>query len=171
MTMLATLIPAALTKTQSAFVSEHPGFHLLKPPTTAEEQPLHYQTLQVTEIDGLPPEHIIPSANAWQSTPVRKRPGNPYPERISVGRATNCDIVLRFAVVSKLHAHFTLRPDGFMQLSDLGSSNGTWHNGRRLERGQRVLLSPNDHLSFGGVCCELVDAVGLYEKVSGRRKH
>ena len=169
MAMLATLIPAALTKSQSVFVSEHPGYHLLKPPTPTEDRQLHYDTLQVGEINGLPPSHIVPSSKAWQATRIVKRSGNPYPERISVGRAFNCDIVLRFAVVSKLHAHFALNSDGTMELYDVGSANGTWHNGRRLELGDRVMIAPHDLISFGGVHCELVDAVGLYEKVSGTR--
>ena len=168
MTMLTTLIPAALTKSQSAFVNEHAGFHLLKPPTSSEEQQFHYETLKVAESEEQPADHIIPSASAWQSIRVAKRPGNPYPERISVGRAFNCDIVLRFAVVSKLHAHFTMTAADQVQLCDLGSSNGTWHNGRRLQAGERVALSPKDFISFGGVHCELTDALGLYQKVSGR---
>lgn len=169
MAMLATLIPAALTKSRNDFVSEHPGYHLLKPPTASEEPVLRYETLQLEGPDGLPPSHIVPSSSAWQATRIVKRAGNPYPERISVGRAPNCDIVLRFAVVSKLHAHFSLSPDGSMELYDLGSVNGTWHNGHRLEAGERVTISPRDFISFGGVHCELVDAMGLYEKVSGTR--
>ena len=167
--MLATLIPAALSKSQSDFVAEHSGFHLLKPPTSEEQ--LNYETLQAVDADGLPPSHIVPSTKGWQSTRIAKRPGNPYPERISVGRANNCDIVLRFAVVSKLHAHFCRSADGTLQLYDLGSSNGTWHNGRRLQTGERVVLAPHDLISFGGVHCELVDAAGLYDKVSGNRRH
>ena len=36
--------------------------------------------------------------------PLVKAPGNPYSDRISVGRARNCDVVLRNPSVSKLHA-------------------------------------------------------------------
>ncbi|HTU58032.1 MAG TPA: hypothetical protein VMF89_06355, partial [Polyangiales bacterium] len=38
--------------------------------------------------------------------PLRKGEGRPFPERISVGRATNCDVVIRDASISKLHGHF-----------------------------------------------------------------
>lgn len=171
MAMLASLIPSALTKSQNEFIAEHPGYHLLKPPTASEEPVLRYDTLQVSAPEGLPPSHIVPSANAWQATRIAKRPDNPYPDRISVGRAPNCDIVLRFAVVSKLHAHFLVSPDGSLRLFDLGSVNGTWHNGRRLEEGERVRLAPRDFISFGGVHCEMVDAEGLYRKVSGTTTH
>src|SRR5262245_48740931 len=39
---------------------------------------------------------------------VAKAPGNPYLDRISVGRARNCDIVVRDGSVSKLHAHMRI---------------------------------------------------------------
>ena len=165
--MLATLIPAALTKSQSEFIAEHPGFHLLKPPTASEETELRHDTLQVSHPAGVPPSHIVPSSHAWQATRIVKKPDSPYPDRISVGRAADCDIVLRFAVVSKHHAQFLVGTDGSLQMHDLGSVNGTYHNGKRLEEGQRVTLAPRDLISFGGVHCELVDAVGLYQKAGG----
>jgi len=169
MARLETLIPAALTKSRNDFVAEQMGFHLLKPPTGEEIVALDYETIQAASCEGLPPSHIVPSASAWQSTRIIKRPGNPYPDRISVGRALNCDIVLRFPVVSKLHAHFSRSPEGRLQLYDLGSANGTWHNGRRVDVGERIVLDARDQLSFGGVHCQVVDANGLYELVSGTR--
>ncbi len=169
MARLETLIPAALTRSRMEFITEHLGFHLLKPPTAGDVSPLEYETIQACGPDGVPPSVIVPSSKGWQSTPIVKRQGNPYPERISVGRALNCDIVLRFAVVSKLHAHFSQTLDGHLQMWDLGSANGTWHNGRRTGVGERVRLTRGDLLSFGGVHCEIVDAGGLYELVSGTR--
>src|SRR5262245_27832586 len=43
---------------------------------------------------------------SWEILPVAKAAGNPYPDRISIGRARNCDVVMRDPTVSKLHAHF-----------------------------------------------------------------
>ncbi len=171
MARLETLIPAALTKSRLAFITEHLGFHLLKPPTAHDGPVLDYETMRAEGPEGLPPSVIVPSSESWQATPVAKRPGNPYPERVSIGRALNCDIVLRFAVVSKLHAHFRVDTEGRLQLYDVGSANGTWHNGRRLSAGEHVVLRARDLLSFGGVHCEIVDAGGLYELVSGARRH
>src|SRR4051812_43525910 len=63
---------------------------------------------------------------------VRKAEGNPYPDRISVGRARNCDVSIRDPSVSKLHAHFKVRDGGGYELVDLDSQNGTCVNGRPL---------------------------------------
>jgi hypothetical protein len=40
----------------------------------------------------------------------------------------------------------------------------------RLEAGRPVVVVPRDLLSFGGVHCEVIDAAGLYELVSGGRQ-
>ncbi len=43
---------------------------------------------------------------------IAKSEDSPYSDRFSVGRARNCDIVLRYASISKLHAHFRSLPAG-----------------------------------------------------------
>jgi hypothetical protein len=94
---------------------------------------------------------------------VAKAEGNPYPERISVGRARNCDVSIRDPSVSKLHAHFKERDGGGYELVDLDSQNGTCVNGKPLSpnRGERV--SSGDVLLFGNVSCKLLNAGLLYD--------
>jgi hypothetical protein len=53
--------------------------------------------------------------------------------RLTVGRADDCAIVLRDAGVSRRHAVLERRGDVF-EVVDLGSVNGTYVNGRRVER-------------------------------------
>lgn len=166
MAVVESLFPEAVRLGRPSFIAMHEGFHLLKPPTAYDAESLGFDTVQANPGD---PSQIIPSSMHWQAVKIQKRPGNPYPDRFSVGRALNCDLVLRFPVVSKLHAHFSRGPDGELRLTDLGSSNGTWRNGLRLSPGQGVTVGPRDLLSFGGVHCEVIDAAGLYELVSGNR--
>jgi hypothetical protein len=166
--VVETLFPVALRLGRPSFIAEHKGFHLLKPPATYDAESLGFETLQA-ESEDADPSHIVPSMSHWQATKIVKRDGNPYPDRVSIGRAFNCDVVLRFPVVSKLHAHFSLTAAGELRLTDLGSSNGSWHNGLRLEPGRPVLVVARDRLSFGGVHCQVIDATGLYELVSGKR--
>ena len=167
MAVVESLFPVALRLGRPTFIADYVGFHLLKPPTTCATEALGFETLQADPEKHDDPSYIVPSANHWQATRIGKRLGNPYPDRMSVGRAFNCDVVLRFPVVSKLHAHFSVAGSGELRLTDLGSSNGTWHNGLRLEPGRPVVVLPRDRLSFGGVHCQVIDAAGLYDLVSG----
>ena len=50
------------------------------------------------------------------------------------------DIVFAVAKVSGRHAQFDLYPSGDLWVTDLGSSNGTFVDGRRITQGERVKL-------------------------------
>ncbi len=54
-------------------------------------------------------------------------------EQVVAGRAADCDIVLGIDEVSRRHARFERAGDRF-EVCDLGSVNGTFVNGRRVER-------------------------------------
>jgi|SRR4051812_35859826 hypothetical protein len=97
-----------------------------------------------------------------QLVEVKKNPDNPFPDRLTIGRATNCDVVIRLAFVSKVHAH--LITDGAkLTLRDNKASNFTFHNHRRLEPGSSRTIQLGDTLSFGALDLELMDAARLYE--------
>ncbi len=67
---------------------------------------------------------------------------------ISVGSHRSNDIVLGAETVSRRHAMFT-REAGRFTLSDLGSTNGTFVNGQRIQ--SPVALKRGDELRFGSV--------------------
>ncbi len=92
-----------------------------------------------------------------------KAPGNPYSERISLGRARNCDLVVRDPSVSKLHAHFLRLPSGGFELADLDSQNGSLVDGRPLKPHAAVTVKVGSALRFGAVVAHLVDASRLYD--------
>lgn len=92
---------------------------------------------------------------------------NPWKGRISVGRTSNNDLVLRHPSVSKLHAHFVLESTT-LQLADVGSSNGTCKNGHKLPPGELRAVTSGDVLHFGEVRCELWDATSLHEQIRSR---
>jgi hypothetical protein len=54
-------------------------------------------------------------------------------ERFVVGRGAHCDLVVESPKVSREHAAFVRADDGWW-VEDLGSSNGTWCRGERIER-------------------------------------
>ena len=94
---------------------------------------------------------------------MKKREGSPYPDRISIGRAPNCDIVLRVHVISKVHAHILHGPDGSFQLRDNHAANSTYLNGRVLTAGSCYPLTLGDEVTFGPMAFEFVDAELLYD--------
>jgi pSer/pThr/pTyr-binding forkhead associated (FHA) protein len=63
---------------------------------------------------------------------------------LSVGRSEDNDIVIDDPAVSACHARLCLE-EGALFVVDLGSSNGTWLNGRQVGRER---LAPGDVLSI-----------------------
>ncbi len=68
-------------------------------------------------------------------------------ERSVVGRDEECELSLDDAKVSRRHAVLEPLEDGTARLRDLGSSNGTFVNGERVET---ALLEGREQLQFGG---------------------
>ena len=87
-------------------------------------------------------------SRAWQAEKLPKlllpRPGSPYPLRI--GRDPANGLRLSHETVSRVHAELT-RQGGLWVLRDLGSTNGTSVNGRRVI-GAAVVQS-GDQVGFG----------------------
>ena len=65
-----------------------------------------------------------------------------------MGRATRADFVVNAALVSRLHCRLTLDERGHLEVEDLGSTNGTWVNGRKIKRSP---LRSGDKLKVGRV--------------------
>ncbi len=67
--------------------------------------------------------------------------------RVSIGRATTNDIPLSDGRISRNQARLECAPQA-ITLIDLGSSNGTYVNGQRIDR---IALQPGDLISMGGL--------------------
>lgn len=57
---------------------------------------------------------------------------------LNIGRHADCDVVLEGEGVSRLHATLKLLEDGAVLLTDLGSTNGTFLNGKRVHGSVKV---------------------------------
>lgn len=75
----------------------------------------------------------------------------PGGRRLSVGRATDCDLSLAHPSVSKIHAAILMNREGTLLVSDTGSVNGTFINGRRINYGEARQLEDGDVVGFGDV--------------------
>ena len=66
---------------------------------------------------------------------------------VAIGRAAECDISVQAEEISRRHALVKPSGDG-LSVEDLGSSNGTYINGRRVQQG---FLNPGDELRLDAV--------------------
>src|SRR5919206_2469398 len=82
---------------------------------------------------------ITSGGNAGQTVDVT---GNEF----TIGREAGCDLVLADGKASRRHAALKPLPDGRATLYDMGSSNGTYVNGQRI---QSTVLSGNEQIQIG----------------------
>ena len=66
----------------------------------------------------------------------------------TMGRAPRADFVVDAALVSRVHCRFTLKDSNELELEDLGSTNGTFVNGKKVVR---TTLNDGDKLTVGRV--------------------
>lgn len=67
--------------------------------------------------------------------------------RITVGRATACDLRIPLPSISRKHCELVLG-NGVLELRDLSSANGTFHNEERIEQAE---VWPGDQIRVGPV--------------------
>jgi ABC-type multidrug transport system ATPase subunit len=82
-------------------------------------------------------------------------------QRARIGRDPGNDIVVDDLLVSRFHAELRARPDGLHELVDLRSANGTFVNGRAVER---AIVEELDIVSVGHHMFRLV-GTGLEEYI------
>ncbi|KOT36135.1 cell division protein FtsK [Streptomyces caelestis] len=105
------------------------------------------------ELDGTPTRlHVVAGPDAGG---VHLLHGG----EIRIGRSADADVPLDDPDVSRLHCAVTVAPDGGVSVADLGSTNGTTLDGRRV--GPRpVRLAPGALLRIGESALRLTPAAG-----------
>lgn len=146
----------AQASSEAEFVARHPHPFLVF--DAPEDDDLHF----MTELGNVPATKKIVLV-----APITKRPGSAFPDRISLGRARNSDVVIRSASVSKLHAHFRSTRDG-LTLTDVGSHNGTKIDGAKMVPHRAEAVRPGMTLLVGAIAARLVDAKQAYELLRRR---
>lgn len=101
---------------------------------------------------------------------LRKRAnGNAFSMMITIGRASNNDLVLADRRVSKFHAYFRRVGSGWT-VSDANSTNGTKVDDVPVPAERSVTLRSGARLILGGaVVLEFLEADDLYERLVSHR--
>ena len=101
-----------------------------------------------------------------QIFPLTKKPGASFPDRITIGRTNNNDVVIADTSVSRLHAY--VRRDGASWIvADAGSKNGSFLRGETLEARREKPLPSRAILRLGEVEMTFYTATDLYSALGG----
>ena len=127
------------------FVERYPDPLLVVNHNRQPEPGREFRTRDITTMDLEPETTDLDTAEIF----LVKREGSDGTSMITVGRASNMDIVLSSSSVSKLHAYFQRRLDGSgWTVAAAASSNGTLLNRRRLESKRVEAIKSGDVLVF-----------------------
>jgi hypothetical protein len=156
--------------TRADFIALHPYAFLLSASTgagaaanqaLAAVRPTEFRTVTHKEYNAKSVD--APSLEQTLILPLRKGEGRPFPDRISVGRATNCDVVIRDSSVSKLHGHFRDVSAERAFFTDAKSSNGTRLDGTLIQPGVATEIRTHTLLSFGRVQLVFMSPGDVYD--------
>jgi len=85
---------------------------------------------------------------------------------LMIGRSADCAVTIADYTISKSHAVW--RPGRFPRpatLEDLGSSNGTWLNGEKLNKAAPKPIKSGDTVRFGRIVVDFLSAKDFYERL------
>jgi hypothetical protein len=98
--------------------------------------------------------------------PLVKKPGASFPDRITIGRTGNNDVVIADHSISRLHAYVRKVTTGWI-VADAGSKNGSSLRGAKLEARKEQLIASRAVLRLGDVDLTFYLAVELYGVLGG----
>ncbi|MEV7354894.1 FHA domain-containing protein [Kitasatospora sp. NPDC091276] len=117
-----------------------------QPPFPQQQHP--YQPQPQPQLGGFPQQQAFPpgpqDGDGPQPTIIRNLTA--AMRTVRIGRALDNDVVVSDLQVSRHHAELRQLQDGRYEIVDLGSHNGIFLNGQRV---QRQLMGPQDRLTVG----------------------
>lgn len=140
-----------------AFVSKYPGAWLVWEPGSWKPAEVA-GTVLLSKEQAAAEAAAVPGGEglAYYMAPLKKR--------IFLGRDPLCDIVINDGTLSHKHLMFGQeRPDRW-NVSDLGSSNGTWVDGERLAQSFAHTLSSGTRIKAGSVLLGYYSAADVQER-------
>lgn len=125
-------------------------------------------TLSVDEEieETLPHGRHTPHAADYEVYPLAKKPGAAFPDRITIGRTANNDVVINDTSVSRLHAYLRRTSAGWV-IADAGSKNGSRLRGAPLDARREQPLASRAVVRIGDVELTFFEAADLYAALGG----
>ena len=117
--------------------------------------------------ETLPGYAAKPDTADLELFPLTKKPQASFPDRITIGRTMNNDIVIADASVSRFHA-YVRRDGGSWVVADAGSKNGSWLRGEVLEARREKPIGSGAVIKIGEVELTFYMAAELYAALGGR---
>jgi hypothetical protein len=108
----------------------------------------------------------LPDQIELEVYPLTKKPGASFPDRITIGRTANNDLVIADSSISRLHA-YVKRDGSDWVVADGGSRNGSWLRGAVLVPRKEQPLASRALLRFGDVDVTFYLAADLYAALGG----
>jgi hypothetical protein len=133
---------------------------------SADEPANCFETIEASSV----PTSLLQTIRGVEAHEIVKSSNSPYQDRISVGRARNCDVVLRYPSVSKLHGYFRALADGQLEFVDVGSHVGTRLNGRTLQPNMPEIVKVGHVLLLGRVSTRLAAASAVWDLFKARER-
>lgn len=133
-------------------VSVNPTFGEFEEALRKEDEERH--ALDVAIPRGVPPMPdvtVLARVTRHDGTKQVSLVFKPGGKRLNVGRASDNELSINDTSVSKIHATLVLNKEGTLLVSDTGSTNGTYINGRRISYGEARQISDGDVVGFGDV--------------------
>lgn len=155
---IASAAPAALVRRRSTVLDSDGGVRTLTIEADSYEEPVE---------ETLPYGREMPLDVDLEVYPLAKKPGASFPDRITIGRTANNDVVITDTSISRLHAY--LRRDGARWVvADAGSKNGSWLRGAPLDARRERAIDSSAVLRLGDVDVTFYLAGDLYAALGGR---
>ncbi|HEX4422162.1 MAG TPA: FHA domain-containing protein [Kofleriaceae bacterium] len=114
--------------------------------------------------ETLPHSKLTPDDSDLELYPLAKKPGASFPDRITIGRTPNNDVVIAEHSVSRLHAYVRQIPAarGWV-VADGGSKNGSWLDDAPLDPRREVALPAGSVVRLGDVILTFYPSADLFD--------
>jgi hypothetical protein len=175
-------VPALVFLTETTRLDDTPAHDTVRP-MTMQELVARSKGLRMTDPIPTPGSSTSPTVHGGRLpdelavTPssaiffLEKSSRNPFGSMLTIGRATNNDVVLPLRTVSKMHAYIT-NLTGAWKITDQHSANGTFLDGMRLPDGQGGVLADEAKIGFGNEAqCRFYTPRGLWKLIEAYRPH